>query len=418
MNGTRTLFALLPLSLVTACDRGPGDTDEALARHVSRVVPRVEEAVGLAFKTPPKVEARSREQVREFLEKEFSEQQPAEQVKGEEAAAKVLGLIPQSMNLQAFLLELLTEQIAGYYDPSTKVLYVVKGQDRAITDVTVQHELVHALQDQYVSLDSIQHLRGNSDRALAAGAVIEGQATFEQLKIMTGGRFNPGALGGWEGMRDLIRQQSAQMPVFSRAPTYIQETILFPYLSGAEFARRFEESGRQGVVLEAMPQSTEQVMHREAYEGNPPDAPTEVALPAPNGGRRVHDDVMGEFGARLFLYEHLRDQAAAIRGAAGWDGDRYVVVETPRGNGIAWLTVWDTALDAGEFADMLKRTVNRRYGTDRERESRGATEIDTRTRLVRVAGGEIAGRPYVLYVDVPVGASRDILDVARVRLTP
>jgi len=418
MNGTRTLAALLGTLVVVACDRGPADSDEALTRQVSRVVPRVEEAVGLKFKTPPKVEARSREQVREFLEKEIREKQPAEQVRGEEAAAKLLGLIPQTMDLQAFLLELLTEQIAGYYDPSTKVLYVVKGQDRTITDVTVTHELVHALQDQYLNLDSIQRARGNSDRSLSASAVIEGQATYEQLKIMSGGRFNPGALGGWEGVRDMIRQQSAQMPVFSRAPTYIQETMLFPYLSGAEFARRFEEGAKPRILYEAMPASTEQVMHREAYESSPPDAPTDVTLPAPTGGRHVHDDVMGEFGTRIFLYEHLRDQAAAIRGAAGWDGDRYVVVATPRGNGIAWLTVWDTALDAGEFADMLKRTVNRRYGTEREREVRGGTDIDTNSRLVRVAGGEIAGRPYVLYVDVPTGASRDILDVGRVRLVP
>ncbi len=416
MNGSRSL-ALLLVFFAVACDRAERGTD-ALSRQVTRAVLRVEESVGLKFKTPPKVEARSREQVREFVEREFSEQQPAAQLKGEEAAAKVLGLIPENMDLRAFVLELLTEQIAGYYDPATKVLYVVEGQDRTITDVTVLHELVHALQDQYVNLDSIKKLHGNSDRALAVGAVIEGQATYEQLTMMTGGSFNPAALGGWEAVRDQIRQASAQMPVFSRAPTYIQETILFPYLSGAEFARRFAESNRPGNLLDAMPASSEQVMHREAYERTPPDAPTEVTLPAPNGVTRLHDDVMGEFGTRIFLYEHLRDQASAIRGAAGWDGDRYVVFSTARGNGIAWLTVWDSALDAGEFADILKRTVNRRYGTDREREVRGGTDIDAAGRHVRVSGGEIGGRAYVLYVDVPSGASREVIDVSRVRLAP
>ena len=417
MNGTRIVALLFIFSIAAACDRADNGGD-ALARQVARALPRVEEGVGLKFKTPPKVEARSRAQVREFVEREFSEQQPAAQLQGEEAAAKVLGLIPENMDLRAFILELLTEQIAGYYDPSTEVLYVVEGQDRTITDVTVLHELVHALQDQYVDLDSIKKLHGNSDRALAAAAVIEGQATYEQLSMMTGGSFNPAALGGWEAVRDQIRQSSAQMPVFSRAPTYIQETVLFPYLSGAEFARRFEESGRQGSVLDAMPLSSEQVMHREAYERTPRDAPTDVTLPAPNGVTRLHDDVMGEFGTRIFLYEHLRDQASAIRGAAGWDGDRYVVFRTTGGTGLAWLSIWDTALDAGEFADILKRTVNRRYGVDREREVRGATDIDAGKRLVRVGGGEIAGRAYVLYVDVPAGASRDVIDVSRVRLGP
>ena len=49
------------------------------------------------------------------------------------------------MQLRPFLLDLLAEQIVGYYDPGTKVLYVVKGADPMMASVTVSHELVHAL---------------------------------------------------------------------------------------------------------------------------------------------------------------------------------------------------------------------------------------------------------------------------------
>ena len=56
------------------------------------------------------------------------------------------------------MLELLTEQVVGYYDPATKVLYVVDGAEPAMVNVTVTHELVHALQDQYLNLDSIQKI--------------------------------------------------------------------------------------------------------------------------------------------------------------------------------------------------------------------------------------------------------------------
>ena len=159
-------------------------------------------------------------------------------------------------------------------------------------------------------------------------------------------------------------------------------------------------------------------MHPRAYESNPPDAPTTVTLPAPRGAVRVYDDVFGEFGARLFLFNHLRDQASAVRGGNGWDGDRLMVVRTPKGEGLIWFTVWDSALDAGEFADLLKGTITHRFGNQRERAIGGGTEYSGTARTLRVTGGELGGRSYVLYIDVPAGTSADLIDASAVRLSP
>src|SRR5262245_13532833 len=126
---TRTL-AVLALLLLSACDRRREvETGEGgpYARRVARTIPQIEEATGLKFKRTPKLEMRSRAQVREFLVKKFDEETPAEQLRSEERAYKLFGLIPDTLNLRQFLLELLTEQIVGYYDPTTKVLYVVEG---------------------------------------------------------------------------------------------------------------------------------------------------------------------------------------------------------------------------------------------------------------------------------------------------
>jgi len=54
----------------------------------------------------------------------------------------------------------------------------------ALVEVTIAHELVHALQDQYVNLDSIQKQRDDNDRLTAAQSVMEGQATYEQMSSM------------------------------------------------------------------------------------------------------------------------------------------------------------------------------------------------------------------------------------------
>ena len=107
---------------------------------------------------------RTREQVRDFLLKQLDEATPAAQLAGEEKAYKLLRLIPDSMDLRAFFLRVLTEQVVGYYDPKAKSLYVVEGADEQVVGITITHELIHALQDQYVSLDSIQKSGANNDR--------------------------------------------------------------------------------------------------------------------------------------------------------------------------------------------------------------------------------------------------------------
>lgn len=414
----RLLLACLTICAASACRSREQETGGSpYAREVAAAIPQIEAGTGLKFKSAPKLEERDKNQVRKFLEDRFNESLPASELAGQQSALRLLGLIPDTMQLRPFLLDLLTEQIVGYYDPRTKVLYVVKGADPAVASVTVTHELIHALQDQYVNLDSIQNLHGDGDRSTAAQAVIEGQAVYQQLRIATNGDWSV-IPGGWSGIRESVRKNSAQMPLFSRAPLYIQETLVFPYLSGADFAKRLEETSPGQQPFTRMPASTEQVMHPRAYESDPPDAPTTVTLPAPRGATRVYDDVFGEFGARIFLYDHLRDQAAAVRGANGWDGDRLMVVRTPKGEGLAWCTVWDSALDAGEFADLVKSSITRRFGNQRERVIAGGTEFSGTARTLRVTGGEIGGRSYVMYIDVPAGASADIVDQAGIRVAP
>ena len=95
---------------------------------------------------------------------------------------------------------------------------------------------MHALQDQYISLDSIQKVRDDNDRQAAAQAVFEGQAVTSRSPAMLGGtNIAINLPGGWDRVRDMIRESQSSMPIFAAAPDVIQETLIFPYLSGAEF---------------------------------------------------------------------------------------------------------------------------------------------------------------------------------------
>src|SRR5439155_12188100 len=73
---------------------------------------------------------------------------------------------------------------------------------------------------------------------------------------------------------------------------------------------------------------------------------------------------LGEFGTRLFLFRHLGSTNVAATAAAGWGGDRYAVVRTPKGDGIAWVSTWDTSNDVAEFVRALTGTVAKRYGDE------------------------------------------------------
>ena len=220
----------------------------------------------------------------------------------------------------------------GYYDPKAKVLYVMRDAPQELIRTTITHELVHALQDQYLPLDSLERIRASNDRDTAPQAVAEGQGVWEQLVIMTGVA-NPASVmpGGWDEVRRMIRENQSGMPVLSNVPTLLREVLLFPYLSGAEHIRQFKIRRPGGWPFDSLPESTEQILHADKYFVTR-DHPITVSLPAlRNGAKPLYESDLGEFETRLFLYEHTKDQNLAIRGAAGWGGDRYEYVGVPGG---------------------------------------------------------------------------------------
>jgi hypothetical protein len=406
------------LALV-ACRRG-GDTTGTgpYAHEVAEAIPRIEQATGLKFKSPPRIEVRTKEQVRDFLLKKFDESTPAKELVGEEKAYKLLGLIPDSLDLRSFFLRVLTEQIVGYYDPAAKTLYVVNGADEQIVGITITHELVHALQDQYVNLDSLQKSGSDNDRLAAAQAVVEGEAQFEQLAIMLGGAENIETRlpGTWERIREEIRNRQSEMPVFATAPMVIQESLLFPYLSGAEFVRRVKEKKGNTNLFTDIPRSTEQVLHPALFLSATPDEPTTVTLPKPRGATSVYENDMGEFGTRLTLYHFLNDPQTAARAAAGWDGDRFMVVEGSGGRGIVWALVWDSPIEAAEFSDAMSRVVRRRTSAAERSVPGGGATFATKGRTVSILPRSIGDRALVIYTDLPDAMGSNVIDPSAITL--
>jgi len=278
----------------------------------------------------------------------------------------------------------------------------------------VAHELVHALQDQYFNLDSLQKERDDNDRLTAAQAVMEGQATYEQMSTMLGGDLGVRMPGGWDRVREMIRENQTAMPVFASAPMLLQETLLFPYLSGAEFMHRFKGAKTGKPPWQPIPVSTEQVLHFEKYQAG--EQPVKVELPTLLAGTKVYENNLGEFETRLFLFQALQDLGTSARSAAGWGGDRYVVANLAGGAGIVWVTVWDTPIDGGEFRDAAQRAAQRRLGVA----GTGSAEVrrfEGKGRVVEISATTVQGKAAIIWTDVPAGNGTRLIDAAKVRLT-
>ncbi len=440
--------ALLPALLALACDRGGGNRQSVVEQAVA-IAPEIERATGLKFTRPPRVEVRTREQVRAFVTRVLDEPDARAELAGLQAAYRRLGALSDSADLRAITARLLGEQVAGFYDPRSKTLYVVQGADSQATSVTLRHELVHALQDQHQNLDSLLRLRGQADRAVAAQAAVEGQAVWTQLG--GGTDLTSRVPGGWERVRALIRDNAQRSPEVADAPLVVREGLLFPYLSGAELARAAALAGRPDAAFRRLPASTEQVLHTERFLTRP-DPPVTVTLPAPRGGQVVAENTLGEFDTRLVLYEQLEDLGRAARAAAGWGGDRWAAVRVDGGDAFVWVTVLDTPVDAAELFEALAEFVPKRFPGARAEgvarpaaapaagargggaRARGAAAagapapaVDSGrarafavpdapggARRVTVRAADVAGRPAVVYEDVPAAVSGPLVDVARV----
>jgi hypothetical protein len=342
---------LLALGLMGAACRGEARqtpaSDAALARMVDSLRTPVERAVGLVFTARPKSAMRSKEQVGGYLIRKLDQELPPERLHGLETAYRLFGLLPDTLQLRALLLDLYTEQVAGFYDPDSATLFGVAGSDPERLRLVLAHEMIHALQGQHLRLDSILDDRRNNDRLTAAQAILEGQATLASLDVLAPGQDVARNPQFWDLYREQVRQQQTSMPVFRRAPLILRESLIFPYLQGAEFMHWWAESPFRDTLPygRRMPQSTEQIIHPERYARG--DRP--LALGFPKDDEVLYEDVLGENEIRVVLAHLAGSDEVQTVVPIGWGGDRFRLYGSGRGPALVWYVVWDDPASSGRF---------------------------------------------------------------------
>lgn len=101
---------------------------------------------------------------------------------------KRMGLLPVDADYEKLLFELLSEQVAGFYDPYRKTLYVADWLPLDMQRPALAHEIQHALQNQRFDLKKLARpLKSEGDRQLAQAAVVEGDGTAVMMEFAARG---------------------------------------------------------------------------------------------------------------------------------------------------------------------------------------------------------------------------------------
>lgn len=410
------VLALLVFS--TALNATAAQTEDPF----ERINESVQEIRELELLQPINLSTRTRAELQEETAQDLETDYPAVDRQNDQRVLVAFGLMDPNQDIGQIYVDLLGEQIAGYYDPETDEMVVVSddapGDELSATnEVTYAHELVHALQDQHFNLESFidQRIEGSDDESLAITSLIEGDATAAQIQYVIS---NPELIDDLSGQ---LTEGDSGSGALEAAPPIVSATLLFPYEEGQVFVDEImSEGGWEAVnaAYQSPPASTEQILHPDKYRQG--EAPIPVIVPdiaAGLGGEWTTFDTntMGEFQTSIVLNQGDVSARQAEQAAEGWGGDSYTVVGTQDQDVIVWNSVWDTEEDATEFAESLAVRESDRLGVSPETDdTTTTTTIASDGALARI----IVEGTSVSYVFAPDQPVLDQVDAIQDAATP
>jgi hypothetical protein len=375
-----TLVGVIAVVLIAAALIGSDDENETGSRasasqsvakapariKVRPIERRVEKLRGLQFRRPLKVQFLTPARAQALIRAESSRDYSPKQQRVDEEVLKLLGLISPSVELGKILHAIEDEQILGFYDDHSKRLVVIRqrGDNRGLLEITLSHELTHALEDQHFGLEEKPGF--TDDESAAQETLAEGTATA--LMTEYAGRFlTP---------RDLLGALESLSRTETKLPSFIEQTLLFPYEQGEKFVTTFREGGSWEAINKIYelrrPQSTEQILHPELYAID--ERPVRVRVDdvtkrLGSSWVRLRGGTIGEFDLRLLMRQLGRIKGTTA--AAGWGGGRFELWRLRNSGAPACpapcisrdvgiiRVAWDTPADRREGERALRRVVER-----------------------------------------------------------
>jgi len=390
---------------------------EELFHSVDEILAFDSKQSGLAVKKQVKRRLTSRDEVVAYLTKHMKDED-VKRLQRSELVLKKFGLLPREFDMEKLLVDLLREEVAGYYDPKTKTVNLLDWVPLEEQEPVLAHELTHALQDQTIGLDKWMK-KGDKDLGEikkdptpediendevddAREAVVEGQAQamMFQYALAPAGRSIVDSPDLVEGMETETLTGTSNTKVFNGAPIFMKESLTFPYSYGMNFiVKLWEVGGKEkafAAVLANPPRTTRQIMQPETYIAEEKIKP----MPVPEFKRDFKDYIkfdigaMGEFDVAV-LIEQYAGKELSKRLYPDWRGGYYYAAR-PKNDataplGLLYVSRWSSAERAAEFAGIYARSLGQRYKkVEQPADSAGAPEDRTQERKVELLQGRHA----------------------------
>ena len=364
----------------------PQDAQE-LFQSAEEILRFASKQSGLPIKHEVKHRLTSRDEVQRFIEQRMKDDPDAKRMESSEFVMKKFGLLPYDFNLRKFMVGMLREQVAGFYDTKTKTMNLLDWLPPEVQKPVMAHELTHALQDQFVDLEKWEN-GGKPERkkltlpeqlaldevTVARQSVTEGQAMLVLIdySLAPMGRTSADAPDAVKMMEDQM-MDSAGSPIFASAPLYIKRAMMFAYREGTEFEEQvLRNDGKSGAfrgTLENPPQDTHEVMQPHSYLAGQ-HIPL---LTVPNYDKVLGRDweqadfgALGQFDVNV-LMEIYADAATAKALTPGWRGGYYYAAHRKGkpAEDVAFIYVskWADESTAADFAHIFADSWKQRYKT-------------------------------------------------------
>ncbi len=369
----------------------PGEAKE-LFQSVDEILRFASRDTGLPIKKKVKRTIVSREQVEKYIGDKFKDDADRIRFERSELVEKKFGLLPRDFDLHTFLVKLLTEQVAGYYDEKTRTMNLLDWNAPDMQRPVMAHELTHALQDQSFNLqkmskhdediekhglDDLDALVRNDEESTCRSSVLEGQAMIVLLDYVL-------APSGQsvEKMPQVVDLMGDSMdkghdsPVFDSAPLLLQEELAFPYRQGMKFVKDLLVAGGKQLaftgVFARMPETTREVMEPKEYLAGHRVPP----LLLPDFGFLKKDyepfdaGAVGELDVNILLRVLANDDIAKSL-TPEWRGGAYYAAgrrgaKPPDKNssahiGLFYISKWASEEAAQDFAKTYAEALPKRY---------------------------------------------------------
>src|SRR5215213_9960657 len=153
------------------------------AERIAKIERDVERLRERRFKKRIEPAVVSADEARNAAVGDLDETYPPSARRADEELLKLLALVPPDTDIVKVLEAISGEQVVGYYDTRRKQLRLVSGNGAdspALVDITLAHELTHALEDQVFGLK--ESAGATDDESTALTALHEGTATYVMNK--------------------------------------------------------------------------------------------------------------------------------------------------------------------------------------------------------------------------------------------